>query len=387
MSQTHTPNRPLLRIFAVLLVELIGFGLIIPVIPYFAEGMGADSVLVGLLFAAQYAGQFLTAPLWGGLSDRVGRKPVMIVTVALAAVASLLTALSGNLWALFGARIFAGLAAGNISTASAYVTDVTSEEDRSKGMAVIGISFALGFTVGPGLGAWLSGYGPQVPFLVSVGISAVNAVLAAVILREPPHAPQPKKGRGELWRMIQAQPTTRVMCGLNLWYTVALSFLEVPFAFYLASQFQRGTGTYGALMSGLGVVMILVQGGLVRRLSKKVGDVSMGMVGLGVLAVGMMAAPAVQNLAWLVVMLVVASLGRGLAQPGMQAVASKSAKPGEAGLVMGAFQAAASLGRVFGPALGGFIYRLHPPALFWSAGAILAVCLGAWWSQRRAFVR
>jgi MFS family permease len=125
----------------------------------------------------------------------------------------------------------------------------------------------------------------------------------------------------------------------------------------------------------------------VRRLSKKVGDVSMGMVGLGVLAVGMMAAPAVQSLAWLVVMLVVASLGRGLAQPGMQAVASKSAKPGEAGLVMGAFQASASLGRVFGPALGGFIYRLHPPALFWSAGAILAVCLGAWWSQRRAFVR
>lgn len=380
-------GRPLARIFLILFVELLGVGILIPALPYYAEGFGADALGVGLLFAAQYAGQFVMSPVWGQLSDRLGRKPVMVVTLGLAAVASLWTALVGSLLTLFLARIFAGLAAGNVSTASAYITDVTEEDERSKGMAIIGISFALGFTLGPGVGAWLSGYGQQVPFWVACGISALNAGLAALVLREPLQQAARRAAqsgqRGQRWALLR-QPRTRLMCQLNFLFTIAVSFLEVPFAFYLLDVYHKGVETYGVIMASLGVVMILVQGGLVSRLSAKLGDGRMARAGVAMLALGVGVAPLVESLWWLVPALLLGSAGRGLAQPGMLSLVSQTARQEQRGQVMGLYQSASSLGRVVGPGLGGLLYaQVLPQAPFWGASVLLMAALAMWALSRR----
>ncbi|MEL6182628.1 MAG: MFS transporter, partial [Myxococcota bacterium] len=270
-------NRPLLRMFVVLLIELIGFGIAIPVLPFLAKDFGASGLMVGLLFAAQAAGQFVMAPLWGALSDRLGRKPVLIATLLGAAGASYLTALSGSLGWLFAARILAGMAAGNVSTASAYITDVTDEDNRSKGMAVIGISFGLGFMLGPAIGAFLAQMGHALVFEVTAAISAVNAVVALVVLHEPRRRRSRAEVRGTLRTMgalLQRPQTARVL-SMTLVYAVSITLLESMFAVYALETFGYGPKQVGFILAGLAVVMVLVQGGGVARVSKALGDRTM----------------------------------------------------------------------------------------------------------------
>jgi MFS family permease len=381
-------NNKRLYLFSIALIlsfEILALGLLLPALPFAAERMGASARDVGFLFAAQYAGQFLTAPRWGQLSDQRGRRPIMMLTLALAALASIATALAPSLGLLFAARAFAGLASGNVSTASAYIADVTDERSRSTGMALIGIAFGVGFTLGPGLGAWLARYGDAAPFWVASLISACNLALAAAILREPLRDPaQRAQQRSQralrgaldlLQRRAVAAP-----CGLNLLYTVAVSFLEVPFAFYLASRFQGGLREYGAIMAALGLTMILVQGGLVRRLAPRLGDALMTRIGLAALAFGLVLAPGARDLWALTGALMIASVGRALTQPGLLALTSRAADPSHTGQVMGLFQSSASLGRIVGPALGGLIYaQINPSAPFWAASIICGLALTLSW--------
>jgi DHA1 family tetracycline resistance protein-like MFS transporter len=383
--QKNHKNLYLFSIALVLSFEILALGLLLPALPFAAERMGAGAREVGLLFAAQYAGQFLTAPLWGQLSDQLGRRPVMMLTLGLAALASVATAIAPSLWLLFAARAFAGLASGNVSTASAYIADVTDARSRSTGMALIGIAFGVGFTLGPALGAWLVRYGDAAPFWVASLISACNLALAAAILREPLRDPaQRAQQRSQralsgaldlLQRRAVAAP-----CGLNLLYTVAVSFLEVPFAFYLASRFQGGLREYGAIMATLGLTMILVQGGLVRRLAPRLGDALMTRIGLAALAFGLVLAPGARDLWALTGALMIASVGRALVQPGLLALTSRAADPSRTGQVMGLFQSSASLGRIVGPALGGLIYaQINPAAPFWAASIICGLALTLSW--------
>lgn len=376
-----TAKRPILRLFAVLSVELVGFGMVIPVLPYFTEELGGDAFVTGLLFAAQFTGQFLLAPVWGSLSDRFGRRPVMIATLLAIALGSLATALSTTLVALFAARIFAGMASGNVSTASAYITDVTDAGTRSRGMAAIGIAFAVGFTIGPGLGAWLSTWSLALPFLVAVGISVFNAGLCALILPEP-EVHRQREGRARALPLLR-RASTRRMCWVNLAYTVAMTFLEVPFAYYLLDLFQKGPRECGAIMAGLGIVVALVQGGVVRKLAPAIGDRAMSLWGIGLMGISLVLAPVFADLSWLIVMLTVCAVGRGLAQPGMLAVVSATGTPEEAGRIMGLYQSSASLGRAAGPILGGALYAaVHVTAPFFSAGAIL-LASALWWLSVR----
>lgn len=405
--------RPLLRLFAVLAIELIGFGMMIPVLPYLCTDFGGDAFVLGLLFAVQFAGQFVTAPLWGALSDRFGRRRIMIATLLAAAVASLATALvaalpvlvpqgmiSPGVWvgdvalpALFAARLLAGIAAGNVSTASAYVADVTDAKTRSRGMAVIGISFAVGFTFGPGIGGILSGvYGLGLPFFVAVGISALNALLATLILDEPlQDLSQRRQRRGDQRQRYQWSSVIRVLddrntqtiCTVNLMYTIAITFLEAPFALYMADVHAAEPDQVGYIMASLGIVVALFQGA-VGRVSSRVGDKAMAMGGLAVLAVGLTLAPIGASLAWLIIALVGSSVGRAFAQPGMLALASRSGDEASTGRRLGVYQSASSLGRILGPTIGGAVYLwVDVSAPFVLAGVLLALALIYWRARWR----
>jgi len=380
-------RRPLLRLFIVLLIELIGFGTAIPVLPFLTKDFGGDAAHLGLIFALMATGQFVMAPVWGALSDRFGRRSMMAVSLGAAAIASLLTAMSTSLLLLYVWRILAGVANGNVSIASAYVTDVTDASTRSKGMAVIGISFGVGFTIGPAIGAILATYGHALPFYVAAGISAFNTVLAAVLLRDTLTAAERKKrhedraGRLSIANIkkILTRPTTRVLLIVFFGFTIATTILEGAFAFFMLDVFGYGAKEVGIVLTITALVMVVVQGGMVGRLAKRFGDRNMAMAGLVVLGVGLVAATFWHQIIWVVVALSVGSVGRGLAHPGIMAMTANTSGDADSGKTMGLLQSSASLGRVFGPALGGVIYEfVNLDAPFIVAGVVLAITALYW---------
>lgn len=393
---TSTASRPLPRLFAVLLLVVIGLGIALPVLPALTLTLGGDAVDVGLLYAIQSFGQFATGPLWGSLSDRIGRKRVMLATIALVAVAELATAFAPTLAVLYLSRLAVGLCAGTIAAASAYVADVTDLATRSRGMAVVGVSFGLGFTIGPGIGAGLgyvgaAGPGPLgdgLPFLVASGLGLVSCVLAAMLLREPDtnaeRRARARAGRPNLaeLRALLAHRATHAMLVLNFVYTLSASVLESTFFVFAQGRYSWDERQVGMAFAALGLLLAFMQGA-VGPVSRRIGDRRMVGLGLVLVGVGLIVAPMFAALPGLLALLALATVGRAFAHPGILSMTSATEPAqADAGRVMGALQSAASLGRIVGPAVGGAIFQyIHPDAPFWIAGALVLVGY-VWWRVR-----
>ena len=395
MSVQET-RRPLARLFPVLLLNLTAFGVSIPVVPALAKELGGAGLAVGVIFALQALGQLVMAPLWGAISDKVGRKPVLLATIVAAALVDVWTSMSDALWMLALARLMAGLCAGNVSTASALVTDATEPKTRSKGMAIIGICFGLGFTLGPAIGALaslgaapgeLGPLGRGLPFVVSAGINALAAMLGAWVLVEPAQGEQRRRQnrqerRPDSIRRMLRRPRMQQLGALFLAYSVSVTILETTFFLYAASRYGYREAQVGMIFAGMGLLSALVQGGI-GRLSSRYGDVRLVQVGAGLLVVGLMATPLWEVLPFLLCMLAVGAVGRALLQPASLALLSSQAlDERESGKVMGLGQSAQSMGRVVGPALGGLAFELvDPRAPFVVSGLCLCV-VGLWWASR-----
>jgi predicted MFS family arabinose efflux permease len=395
-SQNPPQSRPLLRLFPVLLVNLIAFGVAIPVVPALAKQLGAAGTEVGLLFALQALGQLCTAPLWGKLSDRVGRRPVLIATIGAAAFADLFTSLCTTLPALFAARLFAGLVAGVVATSSAYVSDSTTPDRRSSGMAIIGICFGLGFTIGPGIGALASHFSPDdlgplgrgFPFVVAACLNLAAALAAALVLAEPSGSVADRRARRlerrpQNVRALLARPDLRAMSGLILCYALSVTILESIFFLYANDRYGFDERQVGLIFAGMGLLGATVQGGGIRKISATLGDPLMTLVGGALLSLGLLVATAWEVLGFLVAMLAISAVGRALIQPGALSLFSQTAAtPEETGQVMGLQQSAQSLGRIIGPAIGGFAFDwLDPRAPFVLAGAIIGLAALIWWRK------
>lgn len=386
-------KRPLARLFPVLLINLIAFAIAIPVLPALAQDLGATPLHVALLYAVQALGQFVMAPVWGALSDRLGRRPALLATFIGAGFFELLTAFAGQLWVLFALRLMVGFCAGNVATASALISDATDSQTRSKGMAIIGISFGVGFTVGAGLGAFISTleqpgpgfWGSGLPFAVAAALYALTALLGFILLIEPVsdsgdrRANRPRLGLRGL-RQLLARPTVRKMCGLFFFYTSAVTIMESTFFLYADAVFGFQEKEVGLIFAGLGLLMAVVQGG-VGRISRRIGDRAMAGVGVALLSAGLIAAPALPSLWFLLCALGLATVGRALIHPGALSLMSNLAQaPSETGRIMGVLQSAGSLARITGPAIGGLAFQhLAVQAPFLIAGALLAAAGLAWW--------
>lgn len=391
-------SRPLLRLFIVLLLVVVQLGIALPVLPALALALGGDAVDIGLLYAIQSFGQFAMAPLWGALSDRWGRKRVIVITIFLVAVAELLTAFVPTLFLLYVARLIVGVFAGSIATASALVADITEEADRSRGMAVIGISFGLGFTIGPALGAVLGFFaepgagalGSGLPFLVAAALGFVTFVLGAIILPEPVRSKteraRNRKARPNLAeiRLLLRDRTVHAMLVLNFLYTIAASVMESTFFVFVDGRYGWDERQVGFVFAGLGLTMALFQGG-VGRVSRRFGDHRMVELGMVLLGIGLIIAPFFWWVPALLGFLALATIGRAFTHPGILSLTSQtSAGIEEAGRVMGALQSSASLGRIVGPALGGAIFAyVTPEAPFYLSGILVLVAL-VWWRWRLA---
>ena len=356
-------------LFAVVIVDLVGFGVVMPVLPFWAQEFGADASAFGLLQSSYAVAQLLCAPLWGRLSDRVGRRPVLLSTIAGTALAMLATGLAPSLLWLFAARLLAGGFAANISVASAYITDVTPPEERTRWMGLLGASFGIGFVLGPAIGGLLAPYGHAVPMFFTAGLAALNWGIAALRLVEPErHEAQAQGGRR---LALLRDPALRAVVLANLAFSLAVTQLETFFAYLMRDRFGWGASGFAWILVAMAVVMGGIQGGGMKALSARYPERRLVVVGVVVLALGFAGVPLAPTVALLLLPLLLAAVGRAVAQPALLSLASQAARPEQRGAVMGAFQSSASLARVIGPALGGMLYAVALPYPFWLASALL----------------
>lgn len=383
---------PVLRLFPVLLLNLIGFAIAIPVLPALAKDLGGTATDVGFLYAIQAAGQLLMAPIWGAASDRFGRKNTLIATFVISAVFDMMTALSPTLWLLYISRFLVGMCAGNIATASALIADATDDDSRSKGMAVIGISFGIGFTIGAGLGAGISVFevpgpgllGTGLPFAIGAAIYVLAAILGAFLLIEPTRDVQARRenrvqvGLSSILDHLRRRPVA-LMCGIYFTYSLAVTIMEGTFFVYANEIYGWEEKQVGMVFAALGLLMALVQGGI-GRVSKKIGDRKMVGVGVVLLGVGLALVPLNHALWFLFVFLGISTVGRALVHPGILSMTSSlSPDPSQTGSLMGVLQSFSSLSRILGPAIGGLIFvHISFGAPFWISGVLLLIS-GVWW--------
>lgn len=358
---------PLVVIFTTVFIDLVGFGIVIPVLPFYAEGsrFNATPRTVGFLFASYSVMQLIFAPILGRLSDKHGRRPVLFISIIGTGVGFLILGFANTLWMLFLGRILDGITGGNISTAQAYIADITTKEDRAKGMGLIGAAFGLGFVFGPAIGGILSRWGVAVPFLFAAGLCFANALLLYFTLPETVTADHPARvsaarGRG-LSQLITSLKDPRLGFVLIIYFLfiVAFSIMTTAFSLYTMFRFGYDAQHTGYLFAYVGILAVIVQGGLIGRLVKQFGELSLVIIGALLFAGSLFAIPFVgPQTGGLMALLVgggLFSIGNSLSAPSLTSLASKSVGPADQGSVLGVTQSVASLARAVGPALAALL--------------------------------
>ena len=372
-SAATTRNRSVLPIlFSVIILDLIGFGIVIPILPAYTKELGASAGILGILLATHAALQFLFAPVWGRLSDRFGRRPIMLITIAGTCSALLMLGLAESILGLFVSRLLSGLFSANISVATAYVADVTEESERTRWMGMVGASFGIGFILGPALGGLLHPYGSGIPAFAAAGLAAANLIWAAFSLEEPKRHEARTEKRGGL-RVALRDPVVARICLTNLIFTLGVAQLESTFFYWMSDQFGYTVRQVAYILVAMAVVMASIQGGGIRPLVARLGEKRMLVGGLVVMALAFPVIPSVSTIALLMIPLAFSALGRAIAQPPMTSLISMRGKASQRGELMGVFQSSAALARIMGPLLAGFLYDFYAPMPFYLAGGLFAI--------------
>ena len=365
-------------LFSVIVVDLIGFGIVVPILPFWSDHFGANGALLGLLLASHAAMQFIFAPAWGRLSDRIGRRPVMLVTIAGTSISLLCLGLADSLPQIFLARLLSGLFGSNISVATAYLTDVTDEADRTRWMGMIGASFAVGFTLGPPIGGILARAGHGVPMLVAAAMAAINFIWAVIALHEPERRKDRPASDVTSRLDVLRHPVLGRICFVYFLFSVAVTQLETTFALLMLHRFGYDELGVGLIMLGMAVVMGAIQGGGMKRLAARFHERRLILVGLSLMALAFFAVPLPRTVPFLMLPLMLAAVGRGISQPPMMSLVSQRADEGSRGIVMGVFQSSASAARVVGPLIAGALYDQSQGYPYWlAAGLVAAAALTA----------
>jgi multidrug resistance protein len=370
-------RNPLIVVFLTVFVDLVGFGIVIPLLPLYAAKYSPPPIVFGLFMASFSLMQFLFAPLIGRLSDRYGRKPVLVLSLAGSFGSYLLFAFATSLPVLLLSRVLAGICGANMAAAQAVVADVTTPANRARGMGLVGAAFGLGFVFGPAIGGILVGHGERWPGLAAAGFSGLALVLAAWLL---PETRKPGSDGGSAHRLgfgaaIRSfgHPKFGVIFLATFLGILAFSSFETTFAQYLSWKFSFTPQRVSWCFALVGVTMVLVQGGLVGRLSKKFSESKLAPIGLFLTSAGLLALSVIGAWPLLVPVLVLLSLGTGLTNPALSSLVSRSADPDEQGSILGIFQSMASLGRIAGPLAGQYLWGSFPHAVtHWFGGGLLA---------------
>ncbi len=352
---------PLVIIFVTVFIDLLGFGIIIPLLPFYAESFGASAFAIGLLGTSFSLMQFLFSPIWGRWSDRIGRKPIILIGLLGSCLSYVTMALATSLALLFIARIVGGIAGANIPTAQAYIADITTPENRARGMGLVGAAFGLGFIFGPAIGGLLSRFSPETPMWCAAALCFANFVAAWFLLPESRlvNAATKTLGRMEAFRLAMGQPTLLVILALYFIVTMAFSAFEATFALFTEARFGFTAASIGFLFAFIGAIIAVIQGVLIGRVVKRVGERRVIPAAIAAIAVSIGLLPFVWNVPTLLVALGVLAMGMGFNNPSLSSMVSKLSHEDDQGGTLGLASSLASLGRVVGPAWGGYFYDAY----------------------------
>jgi len=363
-------------------MDMVGFGFIIPLLPDYIRMFGGHEGLVGFLMSAYAAGQFFAAPVVGRLSDRYGRKPLLLFSIGGTMLALLLLGFAQSLLVLFASRIVDGLTGGNVTVAQSYIADVTDEENRARGLGFIGAAFGLGFIFGPVFGGLLVTFGLQVPAFAAAGIAALNLLLIAFVLPESLTAAQRKEGVSSSRRafslrpLIEALGTRKLGSVLHvmLFHTFAFYMFENLFSVFARQQLGLSAQSRSFLLAYVGVLVALVQGGGIGILTKRFKETTLSAVAAAVLSVSLLLWAFTPDLLYLVVVLIPLSVSAGVLATVLRSLLSKSVPPEETGGTMGISTSLESFNRIVAPAIGGVLFGTVGS---WAPGVLGGVFL-AW---------
>src|SRR5450432_3667606 len=379
---------PLFVLFLTVFIDLVGFGIIIPVLPLYAEHFHASPMAIGWLTGIYSGMQIIFTPILGKLSDRFGRRPVLMVSIAGTAVGFALMGMATALPLLFAARILAGITGGNISIPQAYIADVTTPEQRSRSMGLIGAAFGLGFTFGPMIGGIMSRISYSAPFYFAAALAAVNVMLLYFLLPESLSAeyrsrPHERTRLAEIFQHGHG----RMFAGLVATYFFTITgfaIMTTLFALFTEKHFGYDAHQNGYIFGFIGIIAVIVQGGLIGRLVKMFGETALARVGLLGLALAMACLPLVATLPRLLAVCALLAVANSLVTPTLNGLASQMIDRGWQGRALGLMQSAGSAGRLIGPLLGGWLlmFDLRLPidryarTPFFASAAILLVAFG-----------
>jgi MFS transporter, DHA1 family, tetracycline resistance protein len=376
-------NSPLFVLFITIFIDMLGFGIIIPILPIFTKELGAENYQVGLIAMIFPIMNFLFAPFWGTLSDRYGRRPIMLISVFITGIAYFVFAQSTVLWILFLSRLLSGVGSANISVAQAYITDVTPPEDRTKSLGFLGAAFGVGFIIGPSLGGLLksistAGTVDWVGYIASA-MCFINLILAYFLL--PESLKEKKEGVPFNFKVITGivtelrKPLVSQLLWINFIFITAFMLMQMASALMWKEVNGLNEKQIGYVFGFVGVATAIVQGLLVGRMVKKFGEVKLIYYGIFFMAIGLLILPVTGNQLFIpfeFVGLALIALANGCLTPGITSLLSKFANPKEVGQVLGVNQSFGSVARAVGMGLSGFLYSVnfHIPFV---VGAVIMV--------------
>ncbi len=392
---------PLLAIFLIILIDIMGFTIILPLLPFYAESFGASPVVVGWLLTSYALCQLIAGPILGRISDRVGRKPVLIVSQGGTLAGFLLLAFAQSLPLIFLARVIDGLTAGNISVAQAYIADVTKPENRAKSFALIGIAFGCGYLVGPALAGFLSQYGHQAPIFAAAAFSLSSVIATTVFLPDSRKirdeiSPSAEKassepvGRTLDWKVYRELFQDKEISPL-LWqfsaFIAAFALFFSGFALFAERRFTHGGISFGAREVGYvlaygGVLGIFIQGGLIGRLVKKYGELNLVAAGFILMAFGYFVLGSAAHLTTLLIAMTTAFAGISIIRPALTSLITQKAGRERQGTVLGLTQSLMSISQISAPFVSGLLIQ-HRWLTAWAWTGALC-CLGGWRILKRA---
>jgi MFS family permease len=374
-------------LFSVVLLDLIGFGIVIPILPFLSPELGADKLDVAYIIVAYAVGAGLCAPFWGRLSDRIGRKPVIMICLAGAAVSYVMLGLASALWMVYATRAFAGLMAGNVGVASAMMADITGPENRARGMGLIGAAFGLGLVLGPMLGGLLSGDEPGFTLPCAVaGVMSVLAMLAAAIFLPESLTPEKRAAHkadqqggdyGSTYSVLR-QSGNRLLVLQFFLHNICVSSLTYMFPLWAGDTLDWGARQVGIVFGIQGAIMAVVQGGFMGVLVRVLGELKLLRIAVCALVIGLALGVFADTMLVMVGSIFVAMTGATLCMPLLNAIISHRSPVMVRGRMLGVSSAAASWGRVAGPLLAGFNLALFGYHGAWLGSLLVSLLYLAW---------
>lgn len=377
-------KKRLFTIFLIVFIDLLGFSIILPLLPFYAETFGANATQVGLLVAIYAAAQMIAAPILGRLSDRYGRRPILLISILGSAIGFLILGFANSLLILFLARLFDGITGGNISIAQAYITDVTDEKNRSRGLGMIGAAFGLGFIIGPALGGVLSQWGYNVPAFVAAGIAVINLFMVFHWLPESLtperrlELEQKKRPAISIPALMEAlkRPVVGNLLHTRLFYGLAFSIFQTIFALYGQYRFNLNAQNTGYILAYVGLLAAVTQGVIVGKLTDRFPDRSLILFGSAIIAISLMGWAFAPSIVFLLIILIPIALSAGILNTVINTALTKSVAAQEFGGILGLSSSLESATRVIAPTIGGLLLNY----LGSSAPGILSSVIMIWLS-------